>query len=234
MCVDTFSVSVQAVTAQLPSSNQQFLQGGQQLVQNGQQFLQSGQQFLQSGQQFVQNQQLAQPSQFQTQFVPRPQFQQQQFQQFQPQQQFQQPQQFQQTQFQRPQQFQQFQQQQPQQSGNALGDLASSLLGALGRRRRKRQTSLHGQAIRLMQNLGLQNMGAYPFVRAAIIGHANRDRPGNCNQLYLQCPSGTDQLLSYFNNHNGGVLQNALPSVTNEVGSLFPGISSLPQVNNLL
>ena len=102
------------------------------------------------------------------------------------------------------------------------------------KRRRKRQTSLHGQAIRMMQNLGMDNMGAYPFVRAAIIGHANRDRPGNCNQLYLQCPSGTDQLLSYFNNHNGGVLQNALPSVTNEVGSLFPGISSLPQVNVLL
>ena len=37
-------------------------------------------------------------------------------------------------------------------------------------------------------------------------------------------------MLSYFNNHNGGLFQNALPSVTNEVGSLFPGLSALPQV----
>jgi len=73
-------------------------------------------------------------------------------------------------------------------------------------------------------------MGAYPYVRAAIIGHANKDSPGNCDQLYIQCPSGTDQLLNYFNNHNGGLFQNALPSVTNEVGSLFPGLSALPQV----
>ena len=28
------------------------------------------------------------------------------------------------------------------------------------------------QAIRLMQNLGLANMGAYPYVRAAIIGQS--------------------------------------------------------------
>ena len=48
--------------------------------------------------------------------------------------------------------------------------------------------------------------------------------------LYLQCPSGTDQLLNYFNNNNGGLFQNVLPSVTNEVGSLFPGLSALPQV----
>ena len=54
-----------------------------------------------------------------------------------------------------------------------------------GKRRRKRETTMHGQvkdentlstdhdkfqAIRLMQNLGLANMGAYPYVRAAIIG----------------------------------------------------------------
>ena len=34
-----------------------------------------------------------------------------------------------------------------------------------------------------MQNLGLANMGAYPYVRAAIIGHANKDQPGNCEQV---------------------------------------------------
>ena len=26
-------------------------------------------------------------------------------------------------------------------------------------------------------------MGAYPYVRAAIIGHANKDSPGNCDQV---------------------------------------------------
>ena len=72
-----------------------------------------------------------------------------------------------------------------------------------------------------MQNLGLANMGAYPYVRAAIIGglwffdlltdlhkgHANKASPGSCAQLYIECPSGSDQLLNYFNNHNGGLGQ---------------------------
>merc|ERR1719232_1904279 len=75
--------------------------------------------------------------------------------------------------------------------------------------------------------MGLNNMGAYPFVRAAILGHANRDNPTNCRITYDQCPSDTDLLLNYFNNHNGGLFQNTLPSVTNEVGSLFPGIGGV-------
>ena len=74
-----------------------------------------------------------------------------------------------------------------------------------------------------MQNLGLDNMGVYPFVRAAILGHANRASPSSCSLQYIECPSDTDLLLNYFNNHNGGLFQNTLPSVTNEVGSLFPG-----------
>lgn len=49
-------------------------------------------------------------------------------------------------------------------------------------------------------------------------------------QLFPQCPDGADQLLNYFNNHNGGLFQNAVPSATSEVGSLFPGLSALPQV----
>ena len=81
-----------------------------------------------------------------------------------------------------------------------------------------------------MQNLGLDNMGAYPFVRAAILGHANRRDPSSCRIQYNQCPSDTDLLLNYFNNHNGGLFQNTLPSVTNEVGSLFPGLNTLPQI----
>ena len=83
---------------------------------------------------------------------------------------------------------------------------------------------------RLMQNLGLSNMGAYPFVRAAILGHANRRSPGSCRQQYSQCPSETSLLLNYFNNHNGGLFQNTLPTATNEVGNLFPGINNLPQI----
>merc|ERR1719495_1087598 len=197
---------VQAVTSQLSPSGNNFIQNGQQFLQNGQQLAQNGQQFFQTGQQFVQNGQ-----QFvQTQFPQSNQFPTQN--QFVPQNQFSQQQQF------------------SPQSSNALGDIANTIISAFAGRRKKRQTSMHGQAIRLMQSLGLSNMGAYPYVRAAIIGHANKDSPGNCDQLYIQCPSGTDQLLNYFNNHNGGLFQNALPSVTNEVGSLFPGLSALPQV----
>ena len=90
--------------------------------------------------------------------------------------------------------------------------------------------SLNQHTVRLMQNLGLSNMGAYPFVRAAILGHASRRSPGSCRQQYSQCPSETSLLLNYFNNHNGGLFQNTLPTATNEVGNLFPGISNLPQI----
>ena len=87
-----------------------------------------------------------------------------------------------------------------------------------------------------MQSFGLNSLSGYPYVRAAIIGHANRATPGSCRQLYLECPSGTDGLLNYFNNHNGGLFQNALPSVTEEVGQMFPGVANLaeniPQVKD--
>merc|ERR1719225_1199757 len=179
--------------------------GGTQVFQNGQQFAQTGQQLVQS-QYPNQFSQFQSGQQFQTQFA--------------------QPSQFipQQTQF-IPQ-----QQQQPQGGGFGLGDIASTLMSVLGKKRRKRQTTMHGQAIRLMQNLGLNNMGAYPFVRAAILGHAGRRSPGNCRQQYSQCPSETSLLLNYFNNHNGGLFQNTLPTATNEVGNLFPAINNLPQI----
>merc|ERR1712054_178869 len=171
----------QANPSQFNPSSNNFVQNGQQFLQNGQLLAQNGQQFFQSGQQFVQTQ-FPQSNQFQTQFgqnqypvgtqfVPQNQFSQNQF----------------------------GQQQFPQKPSGGLGDIANSLISAIAGRRKKRQTSMHGQAIRLMQSLGLSNMGAYPYVRAAIIGHANKDRPGNCDQLYLQCPSETDQLLNYFN-----------------------------------
>lgn len=116
-----------------------------------------------------------------------------------------------------------------------MDSLVDGLAGALahiplGRRKRQTSSTMHGQAIRMMHSLGLNNMGAFPYVRAAIIGHANKDAAGSCRQLYRECPDGTDQLLSYFNNHNGGLGQSVVPSVTNEVGSLFPGLASLPQV----
>ena len=30
--------------------------------------------------------------------------------------------------------------------------------------------------------------------------------------MYEKCPDSTDQLLNYLNNHNGGVLQTAVPT----------------------
>jgi len=227
---------VQAATAQLGPGSQGLFQSGQQVFQSGQQFLNSGQQFIQQ----LPNQQNV--NQFQTNFRPQNQFQQQG--QFAAQNQFGQTQfgqnqfgqnQFGQNQFSSQSQFGQSQfGQKP--SGGIVDSLVDGLAGMLAsvpigkRRRRRRETTMHGQAIRLMQNLGLANMGAYPYVRAAIIGHANKASPGSCAQLYIECPSGSDQLLSYFNNHNGGLGQNVVPSVTNEVGSLFPGLAALPQV----
>jgi len=234
---------VQAATAQLGPSSQGLFQSGQQVFQSGQQFLNSGQQFIQ---QFPSQQNNV--NQFQTNFRPQNQFQQGQFvaqnqfgqtqfgqNQFSSQSQFGQNQ-FGQSQFGQNQfgQSQFGQSQRP--NGGIVDFLVDGLAGMLasvplpGKRRRRRETTMHGQAIRLMQNLGLANMGAYPYVRAAIIGHANKASPGSCAQLYIECPSGSDQLLSYFNNHNGGLGQNVVPSVTNEVGSLFPGLAALPQV----
>jgi len=225
---------VQAATAQLGPSSQGLFQSGQQVFQSGQQFLNSGQQFIQQLPSQQNN-----VNQFQTNFRPQNQFQQGQFV---AQNQFGQSQ-FGQNQFSSQSQFgqNQFGQSQFGQSQRPNGGIVDSLVDGLAgmlasvplpgkRRRRRRETTMHGQAIRLMQNLGLANMGAYPYVRAAIIGHANKASPGSCSQLYIECPSGSDQLLSYFNNHNGGLGQNVVPSVTNEVGSLFPGLAALPQV----
>jgi len=174
-----------------------------QFINNGQQLVSSGQQFVQTGQQLVQGQYPNQFGNFQTQFAsPSNPFA---------------------TQA-------QLAQQQQQQQGGGLLDTVSGFLAAAMGKRKKRQTTVHGQAIRLMQNLGLDNMGVYPFVRAAILGHANRASPSSCSLQYIECPSDTDLLLNYFNNHNGGLFQNTLPSVTNEVGSLFPGLNNLPQI----
>jgi len=249
---------VQASTAQFAQNGgQSFLQSGQQVLQSGQQLFNSGQQFLQ---QFPLNNnndrfqtKFGNQNQFaqQTQFLPQNQINQFNQNQFNPQNQLQQNQlnqfyqnQLSQNQF-NPNQFSQNQNQFGQNQfgqnspssgeGGLVDTLVDGLAGMLasvpiGRRRRKRQTTMHGHAIRLMQTLGLHNMGAYPYVRAAILGHASKASPQSCELMYSRCPSGADQLLNYFNNHNGGLGQNVVPSITNEVGSLFPGLPSLPQV----
>ena len=43
---------------------------------------------------------------------------------------------------------------------------------------------------RMLQTFGLDHMGAYPFVRAAIIGHANKESPTNCRQVNNFVPPG--------------------------------------------
>jgi hypothetical protein len=44
---------------------------------------------------------------------------------------------------------------------------------------------MHGQAIKMMQSFGLDKMAAYPYVRAAIIGHANKQSPQSCKLVKL-------------------------------------------------
>merc|ERR1711962_87230 len=217
---------VQAATAQLNPGTQHFLQSGQQVLQSGQQFFSTGQNFVQ---QLPQNQ-------FQTSFGSQNQF----GQTFIPQNQINR---FYLNQLQQNQQFGQSQLSQNQFSqspstgdGGLVDSLVDGLAGVLahvplpGRRRKKRQTTMHGQAIRLLNSLGLNNMGAYPYVVAAIRGHAMRDAPQSCQEQYRNCPNEYNQLLNYFNNHNGGLGQTVVPAVTNEVGGLFPGLAALPQV----
>ena len=58
-----------------------------------------------------------------------------------------------------------------------------------------------------MQATGLDSLHAFPYVRAALIGHATRDRRrgtrvtrrgGACAQLFKDCPTDSDSLLDYF------------------------------------
>ena len=84
-----------------------------------------------------------------------------------------------------------------------------------------------------MQATGMDSLHAFPYVRAALIGHATRDRrTGNrvtrrgsaCSQLFQDCPSNSDSLLDYFNNHNGGIFNQVQPSVDNEVAPIVQAI----------
>lgn len=98
-------------------------------------------------------------------------------------------------------------------------------------RRTKRQTRLQGNLIRLMQATGMDTYNAFPYVRAALIGHATKNRIGgstrrqsSCSQLYRECPTDPDKLLNYLNNHNGGLIGQVQPSVDNEVAPIIQAI----------
>ena len=85
-----------------------------------------------------------------------------------------------------------------------------------------------------MQATGMDSYNAFPYVRAALIGHATQDRfPGGnrvtrrgsaCAQLYKDCPTDSNSLLNYFNNHNGGLVNQVQPAVDNEVAPLIQAI----------
>ena len=94
---------------------------------------------------------------------------------------------------------------------------------------------LHYFNFRLMQATGMDSYNAFPYVRAALIGHATQDRfPGGgnrvtrrgnaCAQLYKDCPTDSNSLLNYFNNHNGGLVNQVQPAVDNEVAPLIQAI----------
>ena len=73
-----------------------------------------------------------------------------------------------------------------------------------------------------MQATKLDNLNAFPYVRAALVGYGAKNQNGGitragtgaCSQLYRQCPSEPHQLLNYINNHNGGLVNQV--SVTNQ------------------
>lgn len=117
----------------------------------------------------------------------------------------------------------------PQQQGSILSDLASVFLG---KRRKKRQTNVQGNIIRLFQATGMDSSNMFPYVRAALIGHATRGSVGNtrrgssCSSLYRDCPSNSNDIVNYFNNHNGGVFNSVQPSVNQEVAPILSAIVS--------
>ncbi|CAB4056042.1 unnamed protein product [Lepeophtheirus salmonis] len=123
----------------------------------------------------------------------------------------------------------------PQGAGQpSLLNLFSNFIGK--KRRRKRDTNLQGNIIRLLKATGLDSMNAFPYVRAGLIGQASDplERGGNsCARMYRQCPTEPDRLLNYFNNHNGGIINHVQPSVDNEIGPIVSAIiSDLMQEND--
>ena len=63
------------------------------------------------------------------------------------------------------------------------------------------------------QATDMDTSNMFPYVRAALIGHASRNqntrytrRRGSCAQLYRECPAHPDDLVDYLNNHKGGLV----------------------------
>lgn len=94
-----------------------------------------------------------------------------------------------------------------------------------------------------MQATGMDSYNAFPYVRAALIGHATRNtnrfsgnrvtrRGSACAQLFKDCPSDSNSLLDYFNNHNGGLVNQVQPAVDNEVGPIIQAIVADVVSNN--
>ena len=88
-----------------------------------------------------------------------------------------------------------------------------------------------------MQATGMDSYNAFPYVRAALIGHATRPTGSNrfsgnrvtrrgtaCAQLFKDCPTDSNSLLNYFNNHNGGLINQVQPTVDDEVGPIIQAI----------
>ena len=122
----------------------------------------------------------------------------------------------------------------PQSQGPQSPSLISELSGILFGRRKKRQTitNTQGNIIRLFQATGMDSLNLFPYVRAALIGHATRSdkkapftrRVSSCQQMYRECPTEPDRILDYLNNHNGGLVNQVQPSVNQEVGPLLSAI----------
>jgi hypothetical protein len=67
---------------------------------------------------------------------------------------------------------------------------------------------MQGNILRLFKATGMDSTNMFPYVRAALIGHATRKHTGqtSCSQMYTKCPSDPDRMVDYFNNHNGGIV----------------------------
>ena len=83
----------------------------------------------------------------------------------------------------------------------------------------------------------MDSLNLFPYVRAALIGHATRSemkdpyvtrRGGttSCQRMYRECPTKSEDLLDYMNNHNGGLINQVQPSVNDEVGPILSAIVS--------
>jgi len=112
--------------------------------------------------------------------------------------------------------------------------------GIICKRRRKREARQSRQIqyniLRLLKVTGLDTLNAFPYVKAALMGQAHRpDRTrGNnfrrgsnqCSRMYRDCPTDPDRILDYFNNYNGGIINQVQPQVDNEVTPLVTKIVS--------